>query len=518
MKNRNLFSKSLIVVLFATIWISSCDNGEENVTPEPLSAPELTLASSTVTTLNPGDPIDITLDIEAEGGLQSIVVNKNGGFFDEVTLDTADRTFTFTDGVVPADAEEASSISYEFIGVNTEETESSPLAVEINIDRYETISIGGTELFDMTTDIPSNNLLETGSIKLAAGRSYYLSLPDTGNVEITFAAGTQLTIEQGVTVYMQSGVDLELILEGTVDVQGTATNPVVFTSENVLIEGVEPEAGDWNQLQIEGTGDGSNSGIFQYVRIEYSGDRAFLVDNVGNGSTISHVQVWKCTDEGMFIGNGDVNLSYLVVTDSEDTQYRLEDEYKGNMQFILAVISLQDDGDEAMYLRGDSRATISNVTVVGPGLIDGIGEPDGLRFWSSQGNKVYNTIVAELPSYGVRAEASETDGRPAITDINGPVVFAHSRVFNTEIKDEETGNLGDDDASVFFTDASFNNSTDPVAGIGPVDFVPDAAPSSSFDPSSLGNFFQAAAFIGAVENAGNDWTAGWVKNPDGTIR
>jgi hypothetical protein len=51
-----------------------------------------------------------------------------------------------------------------------------------------------------------------------------------------------------------------------------------------------------------------------------------------------------------------------------------------------------------------------------------------------------------------------------------------------------------------------------------MDFVPDAAPSTSFDPSTIDSFFQSVSFAGAVENAANDWTTGWVKNPDGTIR
>jgi len=351
-------------------------------------------------------------------------------------------------------------------------------------------------------------------------RDYYwnsVGLP-TDTIPISFEPGSTLVIEEGATIYVKSDIDFDITIEGTVDIQGTDTNPIVFTSENVLNTGTDPEAGDWNDFQIEGEGDGSNSGVLKYVRIEYAGDRAFILDGVGNGTEVSHVQVWKCTNEGAFIAGGDVNVSHLVVTDSEDTQYRLDDDYTGNMQFLLAVISLQDDGDESMYLRGDSKALISNLTVVGPGLIEGIGEPDGLRFWSSQGNKVYNAIVAELPSFGVRSSGSVEEGREFITDINGPVVFAHSYVFNTEVQDDQTGNLGDGDAAVFFTDAGFNNSTDAVAGIGPVDFVPDAAPASSFDPTTLGGFFQAGTFAGAIEDAANDWTVGWVKNPDGTIR
>jgi len=505
----------LSLAMGGLLFITACDDEETPTFADPV----LSFSAGNTAELMPGDAISINLGIVAEGGLASIIVNRDGGFLEQIDLtDPSVTSFNYTGQNVPNDAEEASTITYEFIGVNTQDARSAAITYTVNVNVYNTISLGGTDVFDVTPTIPADGVIPAGTtVKFAANRSYYLAQPTDGT-NITFDLGASLVIEEGVTVYMQAVDGFDVTVLGTVDVQGTETNPVVMTSENVLIPGEDPEAGDWNDFQIEGEGPGTNSGIFKYVRIEYAGDRAFILDNVGNGTEVSHVQVWKCTDEGIFIADGDVNVSYLVVTDSEDTQYRLDDAYSGNMQFILAVISLQDDGDESMYLRGDSEATISNVTVVGPGLIDGIGEPDGLRFWSTQGNKVYNAIVAELPSFGLRAEQSDTDGRPLPTDINGPVVFAHSFIFNTEVQDDETGNLGRDDAAVFLTDASFNNSTDAVAGIGPIDFVPDDAPTSTFDPSTLGSFFEAATFAGAVQNAANDWTVGWVKNPDGTVR
>lgn len=509
----------MLMVLASLMGLYACNN-DDDAPVVTFDAPVLSLSSPTTLALKPGAAIEATFSIEAEGGLKSIIVNRGGGFLEEIELDDQDASsFTYTGQTVPSDAAEGDEITYEFIGVNTQDTEAAPVSMAISVTVYDQTTVGGTALFNVTPTLPADGVVPAGTtVKFAANRAYYIGQPGTDVSEITFELGATLIIEEGATVYMQSGVDMEMTVFGTLDVQGTANNPVVMTSEHVLIADTDAEAGDWATFQIEGEGDGSNSGTFRYVRIEYAGDRAFILDNVGNGTTISHVQVWKCTDEGMFIGDGDVNLSHMVVTDSEDTQYRLDDAYKGNMQFILAVISLQDDGDESMYLRGDSRATISNVTVVGPGLIEGIGEPDGLRFWSTQGNKVYNAIVAELPSWGVRAEQSESDGRPAVTDINGPVVFAHSYVFNTEAQDEVTGNQGRDDGATFFTDASFNNSSDAVEGIGPLDFVPDSAPSSTFDPTTLGSFFRAASYAGAVENAANDWTTGWVKNPDGSLR
>jgi len=512
MKMKTLMKRlNMLLLAVALIMVAACNDDE----PDPVfSQPTVSISGDDSVILAPGDAVSIDLTLDIDGGNGTLVVNQNGGFLEEITLDPDATSFTYTAANMPDNVAEGDEIVYEFIVVNSQDLESDPVSYTIAVAVYDEVTIGSTALYQI--GVPADGIVPDGTtVKLAAGRSYYLAQP-AADINVTFDEGSTFQIEEGATVYLQSGVDLRVLVLGTADIQGSAQAPVVMTSENVLIDGTDAEAGDWRDFQIESTGDGSNSGTVQYLRIEYAGDRAFILDNVGSGTTISHIQVWKCTDEGIFIGDGDVNVSHLVVTDSEDTQYRLEDDYKGNMQYILAVISLQDDGDEAMYLRGDSRATISNVTVVGPGLIDGIGEPDGLRLWSTQGNKVYNAIIAELPSWGVRAEQDDADGRPAITDINGPVVLAHSYVFNTELQDND--NPGRDDAAVFFTDASFNNTTEAVPGIGPLNFVPDAAPASTFDPTSLGAFFQAGTYAGAVENEANDWTVGWVKNPDGSIR
>lgn len=512
LKKIQLLFLALLALNFTVF--TSCEDEEEPVYEKPT----ISLQGEDVTLMKPGAPVEFTFNIGAEGGLSSIIVNRDGGFLEEITLGDPDATsFTYTGQTVPGDAMEGQEIVYEFIGENTQELQSDPVSATISIAVYDEIDLNGTMVYDVTSTISADGVIPSGTtVKFAANRSYHVGLPADGLTELIFDEGSEWIIEEGVTVYMQSEIDLEVEVFGTINAEGTANNPIVMTSEKVLLA-EEPDVADWAQFQIEGQGNGTNSGVFRYVRIEYAGDRAFLLDDVGNGTQVSHVQVWKCTDEGMFIADGDVNLSHLVVTDSEDAQYRLENEYTGNMQYILAVVSLQDDGDEAMYLRGSSAANISNVTVVGPGLIDGLGEPDGLRFWSSAGNKVYNSIVAELPSWGLRAEGDVDDGRPTPTDINGPVVFAHSYVFNTEVQ-SSSGNQGRDDGSIFLTEASFNNSTDPVAGIGPIDFVPDAAPASSFDPSTIDPFFESVNWAGAIENAANDWTIGWVKNPDGTIR
>ena len=137
-------------------------------------------------------------------------------------------------------------------------------------------------------------------------------------------SGATLTIEPGTTIYGDYNSQGSLIVQpgGKIMAEGTAENPIVFTSEfNKEGSSQEPSYGDWGGIillgnapinvpggtaNIEGPGDtyggtdpADNSGIMKYVRIEYPGI-AFSPNNeingltfggVGSGTTIDYIQV-----------------------------------------------------------------------------------------------------------------------------------------------------------------------------------------------------------------------------------
>jgi len=487
--------KKLLATAFALSMLLMF-NGCKKDDPEPdYPAPSITVSEESLE-LKPGESTSLTLTIVAEGGLESIVVNKNGGFMEEITL--SDKTVTTYDYTITADTDvaEGDVIEYEFIGVNTQEKESGAVDVVVNIAVYTSMDVDGTKVYEV--DIPENNLVPEGTtIKFAKDRGYYL----TGS--LNFPENTTLVAEEGATIYFTAD-SIFIYVEGTVDIQGTSSNPVVMTSAKTIINGEEPAAGDWMNFELEGTGNGSDLGTIKYLRLEYADDRGFRLDNVGNGTDISYVQTYEIKEEGVMVTDGDVNLKYIVSTNSEDSNFRLGDSYQGMGQFLIAINSTK--GEEAFYIRDDSQVKLANVTVVGPGVNtadDGF-ENAGVRFRSSNGGEVYNAIVTGLPDWGVRSDSIPTD-------IDGDRVLAYSNVYDNDSRD-------DDFADVFFTETSFNNSEDAIAGITVGSIVPDSEATSSFNPSSIDAFFDAATFKGAIQNAANDWTVGWVKNPDGSIR
>jgi hypothetical protein len=80
--------------------------------------------------------------------------------------------------------------------------------------------------------------------------------PYTGSP--TIAAGVTVTVEPGVILTLGS-----LTVKGTLIAEGTAEEPVVFTSS-----AKEPKAGDWNDIIFES---GSGASVLNHVEVAYGG-------------------------------------------------------------------------------------------------------------------------------------------------------------------------------------------------------------------------------------------------------
>ena len=196
----------------------------------------------------------------------------------------------------------------------------------------------------------------TSDLTLEANKTYTL----TGGVHIK--RGATLTIPEGVQIVAvdDDTPDYILIEQGAkIDAQGTATNPIVMTSEL-------KEAGAWGGIHIcgyahtnaqGGTGsseignatyggndDNDNSGILRYVRLEYTG---FALDEeheangisfygVGRGTTVEYCQAYKGSDDGFEFFGGSVNVRNMVVTSCSDDSFDWTEGWNGYGQFLVA--------------------------------------------------------------------------------------------------------------------------------------------------------------------------------------
>lgn len=517
METRTKYSRLLFsgLVIFAVAFLSACgddDNGD-NTDPE-FEAPLLTLAGDDSALLKPGDAIEVGFTLDAEAGNKTLVVNRNGGILDQVALDPAATSFTYSDATVSADLTEGDTEVYEFILVDGEDQESEPVEFTANIAVYDLITVKGEELYEVTA--PEGGIIGDGlAVKFSEGRSYYIA------GALQFDAGSSLTIEPGVTVYFLAGAEPSvgvIALPGSsVNIEGTASAPVVMTSANTLDDTAEP--GNWDTFELEGT----ENAVFRYVRIEYAGE-GLRIDEVDASNTVEYVQSFYADGEGFYITDGDINVKYLVNTKSGDTGFRLGDAYTGTLQFIINQGSDHDETD--FYIRETATIVAANLTLLGPGQ-DAAQGGDILEMGSTANLfKIYNTIIAESVDEDLKLEPI------TVTDLDGEVVFAYSYVFNNAdpIKDDAINFFGTFDAegnpvtNPFFNNALTGGPTpddftfEAIAGIAVDDFVPDAEQPSEFDPADLGGSFVSAPFVGAVKDAASDWTTGWVKNVDGSVR
>lgn len=483
-------------------------------------APTISFAGEDRIEVKRGDPISVSFNLNAEGGSKELLVYRGGGLLERVALNSTASTYTYSNQTVPSTAEEGEEFEYEFVLVNNQNTQSARIGLTVITIAYETITVGGQTLYDV--EIPDDGVVESGvSVKFVKGRNYYLS------AALSFQEGASLTIEEGVHVYTKTGeetpVSIEITAGADIQIAGSATDPVVITSDKTLTGDAAP--GDWGTLTLRG-----NQGSIRYLRTEYGGARNFRINSAGSGITIEYVQIFKAQQESLMITDGNTNLKYVVVTDNDaGSSVRIGEAYSGNIQFAIVTASpeaVKGNERDEFDIRETSSPRIANLTLIGPGE----DEPNthGMRIRSNSSPKVYNTVVADFRRRGVRL-----NDNVVVTDLNGPTVFAYSYVFNVRTDpyrdDTSNGNpfRGAVDSDGNFQNPFHNNVTGfegntpilaTIPGIGVGDFVPDAEEASEFNPSSIGSFFSSAPFAGAVQNAANDWTIGWVKNSDGSVR
>ncbi|HEY4786048.1 MAG TPA: Ig-like domain-containing protein, partial [Bacteroidales bacterium] len=181
-----------------------------------------------------------------------------------------------------------------------------------------------------------------------------------------------LTIEPGTIIQGISGTKAALMIErgSKIMAQGTAQKPIVFTSDKPK---GQRTYGDWGGLVLlgkaktnkhdSGTGvgiaeggigslyggddDNDNSGILQYVRIEFPGIALTSVANseingltlyaVGKATTIDHIQVSYSGDDSYEWFGGAVNCKNLVAWRGWDDDFDTDNGFTGTVQFIVSA-------------------------------------------------------------------------------------------------------------------------------------------------------------------------------------
>ncbi|MBA2356109.1 MAG: hypothetical protein H0V80_15775, partial [Acidobacteria bacterium] len=185
-------------------------------------------------------------------------------------------------------------------------------------------------------------------------------------------SGGVLNIQAGTSVAGELATLGTLIVSrgGRINATGTATQPVVFTSDQAV---GNRNRGDWGGLIINGraplnvpggvafgegdtgeyggTDPNDNSGILRYVRVEFAGIE-FSPDNelngiafqgVGRGTSVDYVHVKMNRDDGVEFFGGTVDARHVVLTGIRDDNLDWTFGWTGRVQYLVA----QQRGDDA---------------------------------------------------------------------------------------------------------------------------------------------------------------------------
>ena len=316
---------------------------------------------------------------------------------------------------------------------------------------------------------------------------------------VTMFSGTTMQIEAGSAIQMQTSAQLIIEAGATLNALGSESDPILFH-----VEDADVGSGRWAGLVIRGngrnrSGGGSlsdSSGTLRYLRIIEAGETvadysaALTFENVGEGTTVEYIEIWRPLDDAVSLISGDVNLSYIILYRPGDDAIDWTDGYRGTISH--AAIAMKN-GDRA--IEGENRdptdgpstempisdPTMENISVYG-------GKKSALYLRNGSAGTVVNSVLNNNSKCAMEVSA----------DVNFAASFSHLIVYEY-------------DQGMYCTSANSGNASNYAANIVEIDpmqtgFMPDSS------SPLLGNGYNdptVSTYLGAFETT--DWTLGWSK-------
>jgi hypothetical protein len=354
--SRPLLALGLLAAVSLAAGCGDDDNGIVGANVPPVTKPDAPTNLTAVAL----SPTSVRLTWSGPTTATGYVVQRAAGAsgaFATIASNVAATTYTDT-GLTPA-----TQYRYQVATLKGADTSATWAAASINSQQRPTVTLAGN-LTTNRTLTPDTNWVLSGFYKVRSGATLTIR-PGTVIVGDTLVPGSSLWITPG----------------GKIDAQGTATNPVVFTSQRAP---GSRAPGDWGGIIIvgraianrgcpnaanpacvpstltEGPAGGlqntaenyaggsdanDNSGTLRYVRIEFAG---YAVDvnqelnalssyAVGRGTTYEYVEAMSGLDDSFEFFGGSVDARYLVSYESGDDHFDWTEGYNGRMQYLIGL-------------------------------------------------------------------------------------------------------------------------------------------------------------------------------------
>lgn len=391
MNLKSLLKSTLSVLLVASLFISCSTDS----TPEPptVNAPSAQNAVA-------GDTVELTFNVTVSGGYASASATAENG---SATISSEPASGATSGSVVVSFSASTVGAGAVTVTVTDNEGQSDNATAVVSIAEVITT-------IRVVENITEDTTWETGKTYILGGR-------------IAVVAGATLTIEGGAVVKGEAGTGpnataLLVARGGTLNANGTASAPIIFTSVadeitpeqvasgdftgpnldpdvnglwgGVIVLGNAPisasnEGGDVNEVQIEGipTSDsnglyggsdvGDSSGSITYISIRHGGSNigegneinGLTLGGVGNGTVIENIEIVANQDDGVEFFGGSVNATNVMVWNNGDDAVDTDQAWSGTIDNMLLVSPgdspFELDGPEGSFT--SSGHTITNATV-----------------------------------------------------------------------------------------------------------------------------------------------------------
>lgn len=434
-----LESRPLVLVSGALLALLTACGSDSTEPPPQVAAPTGVTATSTSTT-------SIRLTWNQVSGADSYEVDRASGTGAMANVKTG-LTSTF----------------YEDVGLNA----STQYDYVVRAVKGTTKSSNSTQA-SATTGTPGPKVAVINGV--TTSRTLYSDTVYTLSGYVKVSNGSTLTIQAGTRIIgdtLVTGSSLWILRGSKIVAQGTAANPIVFTSAR---SPGNRKPGDWGGIIIVGnalinrtanpiftegpTGAAENyaggnnasdsSGVLTYVRVEFAG---YDVSNgggqelnsissyaVGRKTTYDYVQSIAGLDDSFEFFGGGVDIRHMVSFESGDDHYDWTEGYSGRGQFLIALqtsviqprpgtgtVSSDPRGFEGDGCEIDkagctfvnppfSMPVWANFTIIGPGA--GVFTPtdgNGAVIRRGSGGTFVNGIIGRWPGVGIsiRDQASK---------------------------------------------------------------------------------------------------------------
>lgn len=466
MKNSLKQIFNLLLITAVVMMASSCDNDDD---PQ-LAAPSVTAPSST-TDVQAGTAVTVTFSSSIQAGFASASVTAVNGSATIASQPAADATTGDFEVEFTAGSSTGAGSVKLTVTDNNGETNSSTAV--LNITAVPTVPVKTVR----------GNIV--GTRTWSADSIYVL------DTRVTVESGATLTIEPGTVVKGNTGQQaaataLLVARGGTLNAEGTAALPIIFTTIEDPITPTDiangnyssttspTQAGRWGgliilgnapisaqndndeditELQIEGIPSSDpnglyggndpddNSGTISYISIRHGGTNigagneinGLTLGGVGSGTTISMVEVVANADDGIEFFGGNVSIDGALIWNSYDDSMDTDQDWVGSVTNYIIVTprtgsAFELDGPEGTFTRGVHN-TFSN------GIVYGGADIDHIVDWDAN----TNTSITDTYFFGIVAGNVETFGGDGNGDSNN---------WETDLADNSAGYFDGVDSGV----------------------------------------------------------------------